>query len=388
MTSSDRSAAPLATADGGSDVRPFRVEVPQEDLDDLVARLHRTRWPDPSPAEPWAQGVPLDVLRGLCERWADGYDWRRAEQRLNAVPQFRTVLDGLDVHFLHVRSTSPDAIPLLLTHGWPDTVSGFLDVLGPLTEPDDPADAFHVVVPSLPGHGFSARPTSTGWDVERTAAAWATLMARLGYTRYGAHGGDWGSFVTGVLGHTDPEHLIGLHLTMPLAPAPDEDVELDERDRAAKERMIGYGQRRSAYAAVQSSRPQTLGYGLTDSPAGQLAWILERFHEWVDHEGDVTDVLPADHVLDIASTYWLTATATSSARLFWEAFSTTPMHPVSVPTGCSVTPHDAWMPRAWVERRFTDLRYWHDLPAGGHYPAVELPQTFAEEVRRFFRPLR
>jgi pimeloyl-ACP methyl ester carboxylesterase len=368
---------------------PFRVSVPEAALEDLRRRLSATRWPEAETVDDgWSQGLPLALAKELCDYWTWHYDWRPAESRLNELPQSRVDIDGLDIHFLHVRSPHRGALPLLLTHGWPSSVLEFQDVVRPLTEPSDPRDAFDVICPSLPGHAFSGKPTGTGWTVQRTAAAWAKLMARLGYDRYAAHGGDWGSWVTGALGSIDPEHLAGIHLAMPMAPAPQEQLELDERDQAAVARMRGFGQNRSGYAAIQSSRPQTLGYGLTDSPVGQLAWIAERFWEWADHDGDLEKVISRDWLLDNVMIYWLTASAASSARLFWESFNKHPAEAVHVPTGCSVTPNDAWMPRAWCERRFTDVRYWKDLDSGGHFLALERPDALVDELRAFFRLVR
>jgi pimeloyl-ACP methyl ester carboxylesterase len=368
---------------------PFRVNVPEATLDDLRRRLAATRWPEPETVhDSWSQGLPLAMAKEICHYWTSDYDWRPAESRLNNLPQSLIDIDGLSVHFLHVRSPHPGALPLLLTHGWPSSVLEFEDVIRPLTEPPDPRDAFDVVCPSLPGHAFSGKPAQTGWTVQRTASAWATLMARLGYDRYAAHGGDWGSWVTAALGSIDPEHLVGIHLAMPMAPAPKEPLELDERDQAAMARLMGFGQGRSGYAAIQSSRPQTLGYALTDSPVGQLAWIVERFWEWADHEGDLEKVISRNWLLDNVMIYWLTASAASSARMFWESFNNHPTELVHVPTGCSVTPNDAWMPRAWCERRFTDVRYWKDLDSGGHFLALEQPDVFVGELRAFFRQLR
>ncbi|GHB12005.1 MULTISPECIES: epoxide hydrolase family protein [Streptomyces] len=369
-------------------IEPYRAEIAQADLDDLRARLNSTRWPDRETVDDWSQGARLETVQELCRYWADGYDWRATEARLNAFPQFTTEIDGLRIHFVHVRSPHPDAVPLLLTHGWPSSIVEYLDLIQLLTDPPDPADAFHVICPSLPGHGFGERPTGTGWTVQRTAEAWAALMARLGYDDYLAHGGDWGSWVSAALGSTDAAHLRGIHLTMPLARPPEHSVELDERDRAAMARMQSFGKNRSGYAAIQSTRPQALGYGLADSPAGQLAWILDRFWEWVDHEGDLDKAIGRDRLLDIVSMYWFTNTGASSGRLFWESFADEPMRATDVPTGCSVFPKDAWMPRAWARERFTDLRYWQDLPDGGHFPALERPEVLARELRLFNRALR
>ncbi len=365
------------------------VTFPAAVLDDLRARVARTRWPDAETVDGWAQGTPLTWLRDLAGHWAEGYDHDRVPARLAALPQLRTEIDGVGVHLLHVRSPHAGATPLLLTHGWPSTVLEFLDVIEPLTRPSDPRDAFHLVIPSLPGHGFSDRPTEGGWTVTRIARAWAELMARLGYDRYVAHGGDWGSWISGILGAVDPEHVAGVHMTMPMAAAPDGPVDLDERDRRAVERMRSFGTQRSAYAAVQSTRPQTFGYGLVDSPVGQLAWIAERFWEWVDHGGrGLETVVPRDILLDTATTYWVTGTAASAGRLFWESFTGTTLPPVAVPVGCSVFPNDAWMPRAWCERRFSDLRHWRDIDAGGHFPAIETPDVLVGELRAFSATLR
>lgn len=371
-------------------ITPFRIDVPESDLAELRRRLSDTRWPESETVDDWSQGTPLAYTRDLCEFWATKYDWRATEARLNALPQFRTEIDGLGIHFLHVRSDHPNAFPLVLTHGWPSSVVEFVDVIGALTDPPDPRDAFDVVIPSLPGHGFSDRPASTGWTVHRIADAWAELMASLGYERYGAHGGDWGSWVTAALGTGDPHHVAGIHLTMPLArpPADPAQLEYDERDQAAMAKMAGFGKGRSGYAAIQSTRPQALGYGLADSPAGQLAWMIDRFWEWAGHDGELEAAVSRDRLLDMVCVYWLTCTGASSARLFWESFDKEAMEQVDVPTGCSVTPKDAWLPRAWARQRFTDLRYWKDLKSGGHFLALEEPEVLAEELRTFFRDLR
>jgi epoxide hydrolase len=369
-------------------IEPFTVDVPQAALDDLQARLTRARWPDAETVTDWVQGPPVSYMQDLARYWAEDYNWRVVERRLNQLPQFRTEIDGVRIHFLHVRSPHPDATPIILTHGWPSTMVEFLDIIDHLTEPSDPADAFHVVCPSLPGHGFSDRPATTGWTVQHIAEAWAELMARLGYDRYIAHGGDWGSWVSAALGSTDAEHLLGIHLTMPLAFPPEKPVELDERDQAAMERMKAFGQNQSGYSAIQSSRPQALAYGFADSPLGLAGWLVDRFYEWADHDGDLDTAIRRDTLLDILTMYWLTDTGTSSARLFWESFNKEPMNPASVPTGCSVSPHDAVLPRAWARERFTDLRHWKDLDSGGHFPALEKPDVLADELRTFLATLR
>ncbi|MFF7354211.1 MULTISPECIES: epoxide hydrolase family protein [Streptomyces] len=370
------------------DVTPFHVAFDEADLTDLRDRLSRTRWPEPQTVDDWSQGVPLAYLRELAEHWRTAYDWRPAEARLNAVPQFRTEIDGLGVHFLHVRSPHADALPLLLSHGWPGSVVEFLDLIQPLTHPEDPADAFHVVCPSLPGFAFSDKPSAPGWTVERTAAAWAELMGRLGYDRYAAHGVDWGSFLTGVLGETDAAHLVGVHLAMPFARPPQEQVALDDRDLAGLAALKEFQQNEGGYSVIQATRPQTLGYGLTDSPVAQLAWMVEKYWAWSDHDGDLEKLVPRDTLLDCVTLAWLCRTGASSARIYWESHNKMALAPVHVPAALSVFPKDARMPRAWCEGRFTDLRRWTDHERGGHFPALEQPELLVEELRSFFRTLR
>ena len=378
----------------------FRVDVPEVALSDLRERLQRTRWPEAEPVGDWSQGVPLATVRALCEHWATDYDWRATEARLNAVPQLRVAVDGVRLHVLYARSPEPDALPLLLTHGWPGSVLEFLDMLGPLSDParhgGDPADAFHVVVPALPGYGFSDKPAAPGWGVERIAAAWAALMARLGHERYGAAGGDWGTSVSACLGRLDPGHVAGLLLVPPLvAPDPATFGDLTAQERAGLA-AIERGERDSGYSLVHSTRPQTVGYGLVDSPAGLCAWIVEKLAAWMDCDGDPEAVLGRDGILDIVSMYWLTATAASAARLYWESwphvhelFTTPGAYPVDVPVGGLVFKHDNPRPsRRWAERRFSDLRWWRELDHGGHFPALECPEVFVQELRAFFRLVR
>ena len=379
------------------EIRPFRIEVSDADLDDLRGRLHRTRWPEAETVDDWSQGIPLAYTRELCEYWADGYDWRATEARINHHPQFVTEIDGLDIHFLHVRSPHPEALPLVITHGWPGSVVEFLKAIGPLTDPaahgGDPADAFHVVCPSLPGFGFSGRPSGTGWGVEHTAAAWATLMARLGYGRYGAQGGDWGSAVTTQLGRLDPGHLAGIHLNMPVvAPSSLSFEDLSETESAAITSMAHYQQWEAGYSKQQSTRPQTLGYGLVDSPSGQCAWIVEKFWAWTDCDGHPEHVLTRDELLDNVMLYWLPATGASSARLYWESFEKSfsdAEGTIDVPTGCSIFPKEIIrISRRWAETRFSDIRYWNELDKGGHFAAFEQPERFVGELRSFFALVR
>ncbi|GIH07598.1 hydrolase [Rhizocola hellebori] len=369
---------------------PFQVRVSDEDLADLRLRVAGTRWPEGETVDDWSQGVPLAYARDLADYWAQSYDWRSVETRLNAIPQFVTMVDGVDIHFLHARSPHPNALPLLLTHGWPGSVLEFLDLIEPLTNPPNPADAFHVVVPSMPGFGFSGKPFAPGWKVERIAQAWGMLMQQLGYKYYGAHGGDLGSFVSAHLGHIDPTHVAGIHITMVFAdaPPPEEQVQLTERDYAGLAYMKSFQQTESGYSAIMSTKPQTLGYGLTDSPVGQMAWIAEKFWTWTDHPGDLEKVISRDQLLDTVTLYWLTATAASAGRLYWESHYKVPNVRVEVPTACLLFPKDARMPRAWCERRFTDLRRWTDATTGGHFPALEQPGYLVDDLRAFFGQVR
>ncbi|HUE60955.1 MAG TPA: epoxide hydrolase [Acidimicrobiales bacterium] len=375
------------------EVVPFRIDVAESELDDLRARLRRTRWAEASTVEDWSQGVPLPYLQELCRHWADNYDWETRQKRLNDFPQFRTEIDGLGIHFLHVRSTHPTAVPLILTHGWPGSFIEFIEVIGPLTDPTayggDAADAFHVVVPSLPGYAFSDKPSTTGWGVKKTAAAWASLMARLGYDRYFAQGGDWGSMVTTSIGIQDPEHVGGIHLNMVIAfPGPN-DGEPTEMEQSALARVNDYLAGDSGYSKQQSTRPQTLGYSLVDSPAGQCAWILEKFWSWSDTAGDPVGALGADRILDNVMLYWLPATGASSARMYWESFSNPPLDPVTVPMGASIFPKEIFRSsKRWAARQFQDIRYWGEPNIGGHFAAFEQPALFVDELRACFRLIR
>ncbi len=376
---------------------PFRIDVPDADLAELTDRVRRTRWSDAEPVDDWSQGVPLAYLRELCEYWATDYDWRATERRLNAIPQFRTEIDGVGIHFLHVRSPHPDALPLVLTHGWPGSVLEFEKVIGPLTEPDDPADAFHLVIPSLPGYGFSDRPTGTGWTVQRIAGAWRELMARLGYERYGAEGNDWGTSVTTSMGQQDTGQLAGIHVIPPIAaPDPATFDDLTPAEEAALADLRHAEAHESGYAEQMTTKPQTVGYALTDSPTGLCAWIVEKFASWTDSNGRPETVLTRDEMLDTVTLYWLTRTATSSARLYWESFrevgewfSTATSDTVRVPTGCSIFPKEMPRPsRRWAENRYTDIRHWGEPARGGHFAAFEQPHLFTHELRTFFRLVR
>jgi epoxide hydrolase len=382
-------------------VESFRIEVPEAELDELRDRLRRTRWPERETIDDWSQGVPLAYLGELCDYWASEYDWRATEGRLNALPQFRTEIDGLGIHFVHARSEHPNAIPLVMTHGWPGSIIEFLRVIGPLTDPPahggDRSDAFHVVLPSLPGYGFSDKPKTPGWGVERIADAWAELMARLGYARYGAQGSDWGTSISALIGRRDREHVLGIHLMPPLAgPDPSTFDGLTDSERAALADLERTSEWESGYSQEHATRPQTIGYSLTDSPAGLCAWIVEKFWAWTDCDGHPENALTRDELLDNLMLYWLPRTGASSARLYWESIrqvdewiAGAATDIVDVPTGCSIFPKEIQRPsRRWAERRFPDIRHWSEPDRGGHFAAFEQPELFVDELRTFFRQLR
>jgi pimeloyl-ACP methyl ester carboxylesterase len=377
-----------------TEIRPFTLAVPQDQIDDLHRRLDATRWAERETVDDWSQGTPLAVLQDLAGYWRSGYDWRRCEARLNGLGQFVTAIDGLDIHFLHVRSPHPDALPLVLTHGWPGSVIEFLRVIGPLTDPAAHGGcaehAFHVVAPSLPGYGFSQKPATTGWNVERIARAWGELMRRLGYGRWVAQGGDWGAFVTNKIGEIEPAGCIGIHVNMPIArrtrAARDDPT---EEDRRAIARMDFYNRWDSGYSKQQATRPQSLGYGLVDSPVGLAGWIYEKLQAWSDNPGDARDVLGRDAVLDNIMLYWLTGTGASSARLYWESFGAGNDGVITLPAGASAFPRDIMpVPRSWMEQRYANMVYWNELDRGGHFAAWEQPELFVDELRKCFALMR
>jgi pimeloyl-ACP methyl ester carboxylesterase len=374
-------------------IRPFRIAVDDAALADLRQRLRATRWPDAETVDDWSQGAPLAWIRDMCAYWADGYDWRAREARLNRFAQFMTTIDGLDIHFIHQRSPHAGARPLLITHGWPGSVVEFHKVIEPLVDPvahgGSAADAFHVVCPSLPGFGFSGKPQRAGWGVERIAAAWAELMARLGYERYFAQGGDWGSAVTREIGVSQSAHCEAIHVTLAMGSRPTTQGEPDADEQLALAGAKHYRRWDSGYSKQQSTRPQTLAYGLADSPAGQAGWILEKFWAWTDCDGHPEKVLTRDELLDNVMLYWVTNSAASSARLYWESFGKARAGRVGVPVGVAVYPKEIVAPvRAWMRDEYPDIRHFVRMPRGGHFAAFEQPQLFVDDVRAYFRLFR
>ncbi|MEU2087348.1 epoxide hydrolase family protein [Nocardia beijingensis] len=381
-----------------NDITPFRIDIPQRQLDDLRSRLDATRWPAPLPGDGWDTGVPTAWLRELVDHWRTGYDWRAAEAQLNAYPQYTTEIDGQHIHFLHVRSPESGALPLLLTHGWPGSVAEFLDVIGPLSDPrahgGDPADAFHLVIPSLPGFGFSGPVAEAGWTIERIAKAWAELMRRLGYERYGVQGGDIGGAVSPEVGRTAPDQVVGVHVNgapglPPLPRAEAELASLTELERDRVRRIQAFMREEYGYIAVQSTRPQALAYGLTDSPVGQLAWIMDKFREWTHPRAVEPDkILDRDRLLTNVMIYWLTGTAGSSAYVGYaqDAPWGEPKRNSGVPTAALVFAHDVGI-RRYAEEENTITR-WNDVDRGGHFAAMEEPALLTADIREFFRDLR
>lgn len=393
------SAAARATAVQDGAIQPFRIDVSQENLDDLTDRLARTRWPDELPGAGWESGVPLADLRRLAEHWRTSYDWRAQEATLNAFPQFTTTIEGQRIHLLHVRSPEPDALPLLLTHGWPGSVAEFLDVIGPLSDPrshgGDPADAFHLVIPALPGFGFSGPLTEPGWNSSRTARAWAELMRRLGYERYGAQGGDIGALVSPELGHVDPEHVVAIHLNAASAgfipwgevdPAELETFTDEEKARLGRIQQF-LSDEGSAYFKVHANRPQTIAYSLTDSPVGLLAWAVDRMHAWV--RGPLEQALTRDQILTNVMFYWVTGTAGSAARMYYENMHTAAdwgRTPSMTPIGVAAFAEDVAIRR--YGEMGNNIVHWSDFDRGGHFAAMEAPDLLVGDVRTFFEQFR
>jgi pimeloyl-ACP methyl ester carboxylesterase len=380
------------------EVLPFEVAVENAQLQELRQRIAATRWPEQETCKGWDQGVPLAYARELADYWANGYDWRRWEQRLNQWPQFKTQIDGIDIHFIHVRSSHEDALPMIISHGWPGSVVEFHKIIEPLTQPErhggTGSDAFHLVLPSLPGYGFSGPPKSTGTSVEAIGRMWGKLMARLGYDRYVAQGGDWGSIITQSMGQTETTHCDAIHTNMPLVvPDPETMDSLTEEEEAALEAMNFYYESDSGYSKIQSTRPQTIGYALADSPVGQMTWIIDKFYSWTDCARDgvkhLENVLTKDELLDNVMMFWLNNCAASSARLYWESFNTPNLDPIDMPTGCSIFPGEIFRSsRRWAEKRFSQLIYFNELDRGGHFAALEQAELFTREMRECFRQIR
>jgi pimeloyl-ACP methyl ester carboxylesterase len=397
---------------GATAVRPFHVDIPDEALDDLRRRIAATRWPDKETVADQSQGAQLAKMQGLVRHWGTDYDWRKAEAKLNALPQFMTEIDGLDIHFIHVRSRREDALPLIMTHGWPGSVVELLKVIEPLTDPTAHGgaaeDAFHLVIPSLPGYGFSARPDATGWGPDRIARAWDELMGRLGYERYVSQGGDWGAVVAEAMGRQAPAGLAGIHVNLPATVPPEVEAalagigpvpaDLSEQERAVFDALSAY--RKSGYSGyfvALTARPQAVGYGLTDSPAGLAAFIFWHpgFAQWT-YGSDPGQSPTIDEVLDDITLYWLTNTATSSGRLYWENHGTSPTSAtgiktaeIPVPVAITVFPEDVYRaPETWARRAYPNLVYFNEVDRGGHFAAWEQPQLFSEEIRAAFRSLR
>ncbi|MGA8726699.1 MAG: epoxide hydrolase family protein [Acidimicrobiales bacterium] len=379
-----------------AEVEPFEIRVDDSMLEDLHDRLSRTRFPDQIGGSGWEYGVPVGYLRELVGYWLDRYDWRAEEARLNQLDHFRTTVDGQSIHFLHARSGHPDAFPLLLTHGWPGSFVEFLEVIPRLAQPEafggDSTDAFDLVVPSLPGYGFSGPTRSTGWDEDRIARAFAELMSRLGYSRYGAQGGDWGAQVSTRIGLLDSEHCAGLHLNMPIGVQPKEIGTLTDDEQADLAAMRQFVKEESGYANEQGTKPQTVGAALNDTPAGLLGWIVEKFRAWSDCDGDPENCFTRDQLLTNVMVYWVTETIASSARLYWEsrhgAQASDALPFVDVPTGVARYPKEVlrW-PRSWVEGQYR-IVHWAVMDKGGHFAAMEQPDLFVDDVRRFFRGIR
>ena len=396
-----------SSAKSDTSVRPFHIHVPQAQLDDLKRRIAATRWTDKEIDV--SQGVPLATMKSLLAYWGHGYDWRRLEAKLNALPQFVTTIDGVDIQFIHVRSREPNALPLILTHGWPGSPLEFLDAIGPLTDPvahgGRAQDAFDVVIPAIPGYGFSGKPKEAGWNPDRVGRAWDVLMKRLGYTQYVSQGGDHGSVISDAMARQAPPGLLGIHLNMPATvpgnlekainrgdPAP---AELSADEQAAFNDLSSFFGRDAAYGAMMVTRPQTIGYGLNDSPAGTAAWMYEKFAAWTDSDGAPERVLTRDEMLDDITLYWLTNSAASAARFYWENhnnnFSATAQKTagIKVPVAVTVFPGEIYRaPKSWTEQAYPSLYYFHEVGKGGHFAAWEQPQLFSEELRAAFRPLR
>jgi pimeloyl-ACP methyl ester carboxylesterase len=397
-------SAAAATTSASSAVRPFRIHVPQADLLDLRGRVRSTRWPAVETVADQSQGVKLAKLQELTHYWGTRYDWRQIERKLNAQPQFVTQIDGLDIHFTHIRSRHADALPMILTHGWPGSILEMQKVIGPLTDPTAfggrAEDAFHLVIPSMPGYGFSERPSTTGWNADRIGLAWDVLMKRLGYTKYVSQGGDWGAVISDKMARRAFPGLLGIHVNMPATVPPDIAKALNDGDpapaglspkeRAAFDSLRTFYTLNSGYSDMMATRPQTVGYGLTDSPVGLAAWMYDKFAQWTFSGGDPEKSLTKDEMLDDITLYWVTNTAISSAQLYLEnGENNFNAVDISIPAGITVFPGEIYQaPRTWAERSYHKLIYFNEVDRGGHFAAWEEPELFTKEVRAAFRSLR
>lgn len=408
-TSGFAQTTPVTGNQAADGIRPFHVEIPEAALTDLRQRILATRWPDKETVTDRTQGVKLDQIQTLVKYWGTDYDWRKTEAKLNALPQFVTNVDGLDIHFIHVRSKNPNALPIIITHGWPGSIFELLKIIGPLTDPEayggKASDAFDVVIPSMPGYGFSEKPKGTGWGPDRIGKAWDVLMKRLGYTHYVSQGGDWGSVVADAMGRQKPAGLLGIHVNMPAtvpadiakalqsgSPAP---AGLSTKEKAAYQSMNYLYTKGGGYAGIMVTRPQTIGYSLTDSPVGLASFFLDKFNDWTYSGGDAQKVLTKDEILDDITLYWLTNTAASSAQLYWENATNNfnvveqRTHEITVPVAITVFPGEIYQaPKTWAEKAYPNLIYFHEANTGGHFAQWEQPQLFAEELRAAFKSLR
>ena len=379
-----------------SDIKPFKIKISDEELEDLNKRLVATRWPEKETVKDWSQGVPLSYIKEICDYWINEYDWRSREEYYNTFTQFITDVDGIDIHFIHIKSPHKEAKPLIISHGWPGSIVEFHKIINPLIDPvshgGKAEDAFHIVCPTLPGYGFSGKPSQPGTGVERIAELWDLLMNKIGYSEYFAQGGDWGSAITIAIGKQNRGSCKGLHVNMPFAPPTKEALENpSERDKMAFEGLNYYQEWGSGYSKQQSTRPQTLGYGLADSPIGQASWIIEKFYEWTDCNGHPENILNKEELLDNIMFYWLTKSASSSARLYWESFGSfggDPEEKLEIPIGCSIFPKEiSRTPKSWAEQIYSNIVYWNELEKGGHFAAFEQPEIFVNEIRNCFKKI-
>lgn len=378
-----------------SDIDPFKIETTDTEIEDLKTRLSMTRWPDEETPNDWSQGIPLSYMKDIQQYWQNEYDWRAREQLLNRWDGYKTQIDGLGIHFLHIKSPVDNARPLILTHGWPGSIVEFQKVIGPLTDPESHGgsadDSFHLVCPSLPGFGYSDKPVEPGWGIEKIATAWNSLMVTLGYDAYFAQGGDWGSIVTSAIAVQNVGNCRGVHMNMPIAPPdPDTMEDLTEQEQGALAAMQFYQDHDSGYSKQQSTRPQTLGYGLVDSPIGQAAWIIEKFYQWMDCNGHPENIVSRDELLDNVMMYWLPGSGASSARIYWESFGNNPLgaEPIALPVGCSIFPKEIFRTsERWAKKRFTNLVHFDVLDKGGHFAAFEQPEIFVTQLRDCFRKM-